>query len=367
MAKFHYGQKKCDWNGVFMITKKGLYVFPQENGNFKMFTYDGTECKQLPDTTFALQLINFLEVNLTPVSNILSKFRDYNLYTDDGGYDFDRANMIIQGIYAMLAREFYEAHPEYSFLLSTEMENRIQGTMVSSNWDLDRLRERAVSIIDSMLVMSSKLYKYTYAYASLDEPHEKRVINAVSENPQMVNRYFTEFILTSPLDTKMFTTSEISYPFHRGYFFDRLEDFLWFIFLNSLQYDVNLCICKYCGHFFIPSTSKKTWYCDRVRTEDGKTCKQVGPPFIRKYVKNYFAALGEYDKAMERNFKRAERTENRVDGTETPKSLSFNEYISGRKKFKRQSSNGLRVKLPKRSFLKLSKSWIENIPTVHIA
>ena len=124
----------------------------------------------------------------------------------------------------------------------------------------------------------------------------------------------------------MFQMTKFSYPFTKGYRFDTLKDYMWFIFLNVLQHDVNLSMCRYCGHFFIPKTKRKTHYCDRVRTEDSRTCKDIGPAFMKKLNAEHSVVLSEYDKAVNRNFKRVERFEDKLSDEKTGKDLEYSDY-----------------------------------------
>ena len=48
-----------------MYLSRGLYVFPNKH-TIRRFMYDGEEATELPEITFEQQLIDFLEINLTP-------------------------------------------------------------------------------------------------------------------------------------------------------------------------------------------------------------------------------------------------------------------------------------------------------------
>ena len=84
--------------------------------------------------------------------------------------------------------------------------------------------------------------------------------------------------------------------------------------------------CQHCGHFFIPKTKRKTLYCDRVRTDDGRTCKDIGPAIVSKRNAEFSAVLVEYDKAVNRNFKRVERFEGKLSDEKKGKDLDYAEY-----------------------------------------
>ena len=55
---------------------RGLYVFPNKN-TIRRFMYDGEEATELPEITFEQQLIDFLEIDLTPFNRLLDKLKAY--------------------------------------------------------------------------------------------------------------------------------------------------------------------------------------------------------------------------------------------------------------------------------------------------
>ena len=94
-----------------------------------------------------------------------------------------------------------------------------------------------------------------------------------------------------------------------------------------MEFDVNFSQCDYCGHFFSAKTKKKTRYCDRVRTEDGRTCKQIGPQQIYKLRINHSELLADYDRAINRNYRRVERYELKLGDEKQGKDLTYEEYF----------------------------------------
>ena len=57
-----------------MYLSRGLYVFPNKN-TIRRFMYDGDEATELPEITFEQQLIDFLEIDLTPFNRLLDKLK----------------------------------------------------------------------------------------------------------------------------------------------------------------------------------------------------------------------------------------------------------------------------------------------------
>ena len=59
-----------------MYLSRGLYVFPNKS-TIRRFMYDGDEATELPEITFEQQLIDFLEIDLTPFNRLLDKLKAY--------------------------------------------------------------------------------------------------------------------------------------------------------------------------------------------------------------------------------------------------------------------------------------------------
>lgn len=324
-----------------MYNKKGLYVFPEEKDTYRIFTFDGESVVELPVTTYAQQIIDFTEIDMSVLQKIVVNTRKVDLYQDNY-YDFEKANIIIQGNYYYVARRFCESNPVYSFLLSLEMENEIEGTLVGSNYDCDRLIEKSVGIIEDMLILQNEIRSICYDYCMTDGGHEDKVLNVVNEHTEIFDAEFLQVFMPSSFDD-LFNEEKYSYPIKRGYYFDTLEEYFCFVLLNFLNYDVNFSACIYCGHFFIPATKRKTRYCDRVRTEDGRTCKQVGPPAIKKVMSKNNTLLDEYNKAVARNYKRVERTENKLSEHHTEKELDiigYNDWLDKAQQAKKDWIDG---------------------------
>ena len=122
-------------------------------------------------------------------------------------------------------------------------------------------------------------------------------------------------------------TVDFCFSFKEHYlFYMRYVIIVVYIFLHAMEFDVNFSQCDYSGHFFVAKTKKKTRYCDRVRTEHERTCKQIGPQQINKLRINHSELLADYDRAINRNYRRVERYELKLDGEKQSKDLSYEEY-----------------------------------------
>lgn len=90
-----------------------------------------------------------------------------------------------------------------------------------------------------------------------------------------------------------------------------------------LEMNPNVQRCKCCGNFFVTKTKRKTLYCDRALYKGGKTCKDVAPKAMQKYLAKNDEIIKAYDKTKNKMYKRLQRTET---FGETEKSINYEEY-----------------------------------------
>ncbi len=148
------------------------------------------------------------------------------------------------------------------------------------------------------------------------------------------NKWFSERVLAhEQLFDRHYTSEFINYDLIDGstkldlyYTFDNVADYYIFMLLRFAQENKRVSLCRCCGNFFVPRTKHRTVYCDRVFTEDGKTCKQVAPKLMQKLRRKKDELLDEYDRVRNKNYKRFERGSWKLDGQQTEKDLSYEEY-----------------------------------------
>lgn len=90
------------------------------------------------------------------------------------------------------------------------------------------------------------------------------------------------------------------------------EDLIFFDFLELVSRGLSVKRCKLCGKYFVQRTRHKTEYCDR-KTENGRTCKQVGPKMIfnARLEKAENAPLKEYERIRRMKQQKLERDRNK--------------------------------------------------------
>lgn len=160
-----------------------------------------------------------------------------------------------------------------------------------------------------------------------------RLLNMAVEigDPQ---RWFRECVLCEEmLFNVCYTSQYINYDLIDGstkhdlyYIFSDIASYYTFMLLRFARENKRICWCKCCGYYFVPKTKHRTLYCDRVFTEDGKTCKEIAPKLMQKLRRKKDTLIDEYDRARNRNYKRFERGSWKLDGQQTEKDLSYAEY-----------------------------------------
>jgi hypothetical protein len=165
-----------------------------------------------------------------------------------------------------------------------------------------------------------------------------------------IDNSFLDYEFKEVYVTDLENLDKFAYPFTKCYFFDSVANFIAFLFINTMQKDYNLSECNYCHKLFVPKTKKKTRYCDRVQTEDSKTCKQLGPAERSELMKNLWC-IDDYDKAIARNYKRLER---KVDEISYMKQdLDFETYTTWLDKVKKAKEKFLKDEITDEEFLEI--------------
>lgn len=281
--------------------------------------YDGDEATELPEITFEKQLIGFLEIDLTPFNGLLDKLRMYN----KDNTSIEEFLKVMRAIGA-LTESFCQDEPVYSFLLCTQF--------YAYSWeitDFDQLyayKDYAIEMLRNMIHAQSFFFAVADAYCRYEGSHEEKVNVAFLGRERIFSFQLEQVIAHTDVNTKMFQMTRPKLPYSRGYRFDNLPDYIWYTFLSAMEFDTSFSQCDYCGHFFKPKTKKKTRYCDRVRTDDGRTCKQIGPQQIYKFRLQHSELLADYDRAINRNYRRVERYELKLGDEKQGKDLSYNDY-----------------------------------------
>ena len=143
----------------------------------------------------------------------------------------------------------------------------------------------------------------TNIYAELPCPLEEKPKHILEIDKQLLDNAFQE---TYYINRKKQTEFDLGLT--KCYIFDSAANYLHFLILKLIQLNPNICLCQNCGELFVAKTKKKTRYCDRIQPDDGKKCSEIGPK-NRAELQSSLFGFDEYEKAVERNYQRAKRTE----------------------------------------------------------
>ena len=128
----------------------------------------------------------------------------------------------------------------------------------------------------------------------------------------------------------MFNNTACTHYFQMGkelreeLYFDSLKSYFAFLIMRFLNSKPRVVQCRCCGKYFIPRTSRKTLYCDRI-IRNGRTCKQVGPAQKHLDTAKENAVIEAFDRNKKKMYKRYERTMDLMH--ETEKGLTLSEYF----------------------------------------
>ena len=143
----------------------------------------------------------------------------------------------------------------------------------------------------------------TNIYAELPCSLEEKPKRILEIDEQLFDNTFQE---TYYINEKKQTEDNLGLT--KCYIIDSAANYLNFLLLNLIQLNPNICLCQNCGELFVAKTKKKTLYCNRIQQDDGKRCSEIGPK-IRAELQSTLFGFEDYDKAVERNYQRAKRTE----------------------------------------------------------
>lgn len=218
-----------------MYLSRGLYIFPNKN-TIRRFMYDGEEATELPEITFEQQLIDFLEIDLTPFNRLLDKLKAYSKenMTPDELLSVCRA-------VGYTAEIFCQEEPVYSFLLCTQL--YVDSYDVSSYEELFEYKDHAVEMLRDMVHTQNIFFTIADAYCRFEGTHEEKTTKAFLGRETIFKCQFEQVIAHTDVGTEMFQMTRPKLPYSRGYRFDNLPDYIWYIFLHAMEFDTGFSQC----------------------------------------------------------------------------------------------------------------------------
>ena len=282
-----------------MIKKKGLYLISSGKQRFGLLYCDGEEVKKLYSSGYAKELISLISTDSDAMQIALS-------YVNQE---------------PMVEQRYSPARAERIFTQNRQVVKIVQ----SINTILGLLLEAELSKIEKpspdnrrgyekAIALQRKIYRdfgvafqnakvLTNIYAELPCPLEEKPKHILEIDKQLLDHTFQE---TYYINRKQQTVDNLGLT--KCYIFDSAANYLNYLLLNLIQLNPNICLCQNCGELFVAKTKKKTLYCDRVQPDSNKKCSEIGPK-NRAELQSTLFGFEDYDKAVEKNYQRAKRTE----------------------------------------------------------
>ena len=248
-----------------MIKKKGLYLVPAKKQKFGLLYFGGEKFTKLYSNSYANELISLISTDSDAMQIALSYVNQEPL----------------------IERRYSRTRAERIFT-----QNRQVATIVRSiNSILGLLLDAELSKI----VKPSPNDRRGYENAIGLQRKIYHDFGVAFQNAKVLTNIYAELPCT--LEEKPKRILEIDKHSAANY--------LNFLLLNLIQLNPNICLCQNCGELFVAKTKKKTLYCDRIQR---KKCSEIGPK-KRAELQSTLFGFEDYDKAVERNYQRAKRTE----------------------------------------------------------
>ena len=297
-----------------MIKQKGLFLVPAEKQKFDLFYCDGESRQKLYSNTYAEELITLVStdsnavqialsyVNLEPViEKRYSPARAERIFSDN--------NQMVKIVSAI--------NTVFGLLLDAEL-SKIEKPSPDDRRGYEKAIDLQRRIYRDLGVAFQNAKVLTNIYAELPCPLEEKPKHLLEIDEQLLDNTFQE---TYYINKKKQT--EDNFGLTKCYVFDSAENYLNYLLLNLIQLNPNICLCQNCGELFVAKTKKKTLYCDRIQPDGNKKCSEIGPK-NRAELQSTLFGFDDYNRAVERNYQRAKRTE---EYYVKDKQLEWDEYF----------------------------------------
>ena len=282
-----------------MIIKKGLYLVPGKKQKFGLIYCDGENFKKLYKNSFAKELISLISTDSDAMQIALSYVSQEPVI--EKRYSPARAERIFTHN-LQVVKIFRSINTILGLLLELEL-SKIEKPSPYDRKGYEKAIVLQRKIFQDFGVAFQNTKVLTNIYAELPCPLEEKPKHVLKIDEQILYHTYQE---TYYLQEQ--AQAENSLDLSKCYYFDSAANYLHFLILKLIQLNPNICLCQNCGELFVAKTKKKTLYCDRIQLDDGKKCSEIGPK-NRAELQSSLFGFDEYEKAVERNYQRAKRTE----------------------------------------------------------
>ena len=292
-----------------MKKQKGLYLVPTKKQRFGLLYCDGENFKKLYSNSYAKELISIISTDSDAMQVALS---------------YVNQEPVIEKRYS----------PTRAERIYTQNVN-VATIVKCINTFLGLLLEIELSKIEKPSPDDR---------TELPCPLEEKPKHLLEIDEQLLDNTFQE---TYYINKKKQTEENLGLT--KCYIFDSAANFLNFFLLNLIQLNPNICLCQNCGELFVAKTKKKTLYCDRIQPDSKKKCSEIGPK-IRAELQSTLFGFEDYDKAVERNYQRAKRTD---EYYVKEKQLEWDDYFSWLERAQQAKKQWLNEEISDEDFLNI--------------
>lgn len=323
-----------------MIKKKGLYLVPANKQKFGLLYCDGENFKKLYSNSYAEELISLTSTDSDAMQIALSYVNQESLV--DKRYSPSEAERIFTQN-RQVVKIVQSINTILGLLLDTEL-SKIEKPSPDDRRGYEKAIELQRNIYRDFGVAFQNAKVLTIIYAELPCPLEEKPKHILEIDEQLLDHTFQE---TYYINRKKQTESDLGLT--KCYIFDAAANYLNFLLLNLIQLNPNICLCQNCGELFVAKTKKKTLYCDSIQPDSKKKCSDVGPK-IRAELQSTLFGFEDYDKAVERNYQRAKRTEEEYVKDIR---LGWNDYLSWLEKAQQAKKQWMNEEITDEDFLNI--------------
>lgn len=291
---------------VVLDLKYGLYLFPNGENFIQCGYYQGV-VTEFGSANYGNQLINFFDIDVNKIIWLSKNIEQMN--GDDvteAISDLENNNPALFLVKLMANDDWMRAYDCLSEHSDNEYKNMVLFTL-----------ESVVSTYNEFWTLAD--------YYCTHNGSAKEKFDFIHAIEQSITDMTVEEIISARKSGKDFFLrpyeNDYSFPYTHSYRFTDLKNYIQFIFLNMIQFNSTFSKCSYCYNFFIPKTKKPTRFCDRIDPASGKTCKEIAPYVFRNHDLGSTKIMQEYNRALQRNYKRMCRAEERLSNRQCEKDI----------------------------------------------
>ena len=282
-----------------MMTTKGLYLLPNGKDKFTLFYCNGKTKEKLYSSSYGQELVDMADIDGDAIQIALSyviKDRIVNKRFSSARAEriFTQNNQV-----ALLIKKI---DTTLGLLLETEL-SKIEKPSPDDRRGYEEAVALQRKIYRDFGVAFQNAKVMTNIYADLPCALNEKPCRIFEIDKTILAVSFSECYYS---DNEKLTETDLALT--KYYYFDSAANYLRFLLLQLIKCNPNICLCQNCNRLFVAKTKKRTLYCDRIQPDDGKKCSEIGPK-KRADLQSTLFGFEDYDKAVERNYQRAKRTE----------------------------------------------------------